>query len=65
MLTQRLLTLGGLGSPAFPGALSHARVYCALAEVCLPLVVNLPKVPFVLCPELPFLPSAILVSVFS
>lgn len=61
MLTQRLLTLGGLESPVFPGALSHARVYCALAGVCLPLVMNLPKVPLVLCPwaaipfSLPFL----------
>lgn len=50
MLTQRLQTLGGLESPAFPGVLSHARVYCALARVCLPLVINLPKVPLVLCP---------------
>lgn len=50
MLTQRLLTLGGLESPAFPRALSHARVYCALAGVCLSLAMNLPKVPLVLCP---------------
>lgn len=59
MLTKRLLTLGGLESPAFPRTLSHARVCCALAEVCLPLVMDLPKLsryPLSFAPELLFLP---------